>query len=88
VASSWEISADGLTYTFHLRPEARWSNGDAVTAADFAFAWQRNLRPVTAAQYLNMLLHLKGAQAYCDALEAAAKNADSPPPPGRQVGGA
>ena len=74
VASSWEISADTLTYTFHLRSEARWSNGDPVTAADFAFAWQRNLRPVTAAQYLNMLLHLKGAQAYCDALEFEAKS--------------
>ncbi|MEI8197211.1 MAG: peptide ABC transporter substrate-binding protein [Phycisphaerae bacterium] len=73
VASSWEISPDTLTYTFHLRPNARWSNGDPVTAFDFAFAWQRNLRPVTAAQYLNMLLHIQGAQAYYDALEAAAK---------------
>src|SRR3954468_19929495 len=35
VAQNWDISADGLVYTFHLRPEARWSNGRALTATDF-----------------------------------------------------
>lgn len=44
VAESWDISADGLVYTFHLR-DSKWSNGDAVTANDFAFAWQRVLDP-------------------------------------------
>lgn len=68
VAQSWDISADRLTYTFHLRPEARWSNGDPVTAGDFVFAWQRNLRPATAAEYLNMLLVLQGAKTYYEAL--------------------
>ena len=37
-AERWDVSADGLVYTFHLRPTARWSNGDPVTARDFAFA--------------------------------------------------
>lgn len=60
-AQAWDISADGRNYTFHLRPEARWSNGDAVTAHDFIRAWQlalttndvqwgRNL-PVVRASY-------------------------------------
>jgi oligopeptide transport system substrate-binding protein len=50
-ASRWEISADGLTYTFFIRPEARWSNGDPVTAADFVFGLQRLVDPATAAFY-------------------------------------
>jgi oligopeptide transport system substrate-binding protein len=50
-AESWEISADGLTYTFLIRPEARWSNGDPVTAADFVFGLQRLVDPATAAFY-------------------------------------
>ena len=50
-AESWEISADGLTYTFRIRPEARWSNGDPVTAADFVFGLQRLVDPATAAFY-------------------------------------
>jgi oligopeptide transport system substrate-binding protein len=50
-AERWEISADGLTYTFFIRPEARWSNGDPVTAADFVFGLQRLVDPATAAFY-------------------------------------
>ena len=50
-AASWEIAADGLSYTFHIRPEARWSNGDPVTAADFVFGLQRLVDPATAAFY-------------------------------------
>lgn len=50
-AEGWEISADGLTYTFSIRPEARWSNGDPVTAADFVFGLQRLVDPATAAFY-------------------------------------
>ncbi|UQS82243.1 peptide ABC transporter substrate-binding protein [Bombilactobacillus folatiphilus] len=44
-------STDGLTYTFSLRPEAKWSNGDPVTAKDFVFAWQRTVNPKTKSQY-------------------------------------
>ena len=44
-AASWDVSPDGLIYTFHLRPEGRWSNGDPVTAADFAYSFRRILTP-------------------------------------------
>lgn len=44
VAKSWQVSADNLTYTFHLREDARWSNGDIVTAVDFVFTFQRLFR--------------------------------------------
>ncbi len=51
VASAWEASADGRTYTFHLRPEARWSSGEPVTAPDFVAAFQRLVDPATASAY-------------------------------------
>ncbi len=51
VARSWETSADGLTWIFHLRPEARWSNGAPLTAADFVYGWRRTVDPKTAASY-------------------------------------
>jgi oligopeptide transport system substrate-binding protein len=51
VAASWDVSADGLTWTFHLRPEARWSNGAPLTAADFVYAWRRTVDPKTGASY-------------------------------------
>src|ERR1700683_1285355 len=55
VATRWEASADGLTYTFHLRPEARWSNGDRVVAADFLAALRRLVDPATASQYAQVV---------------------------------
>ena len=64
VAESWEVSSDGLVYTFHLRPNARWSNGDPVTAHDFAFAFQRILRPKFGAPYAYMLWPIKNAEAF------------------------
>jgi len=63
VAESWEISDDGLVYTFHLRPAAKWSNGDPVTANDFVFAFRRLQDPKTAAPYANMHFVIKGAEA-------------------------
>lgn len=51
VASSWETSADGLIWTFHLRPDARWSNGEPLTAEDFVYGWRRTVDPRTAASY-------------------------------------
>ena len=45
VAERWESSADGLTWTFHLRHNALWSNGDKVTARDFVYAWRRVVDP-------------------------------------------
>ncbi len=55
VAESYDISEDGLTYTFHLRADANWSNGDPVTANDFVFAWQRAVDPEIASEYSYML---------------------------------
>lgn len=63
-AASWDVSPDGLSYTFHLRPEAKWSNGDPVTAGDFAFAFQRILTPALASDYSYMLYPIKNAEAY------------------------
>ena len=48
VATSWVVSEDRLTYTFFLRDDALWSNGERVTAGDFVFAWRRLVDPVTA----------------------------------------
>ncbi len=64
VAVRWEISADLLTYTFHLRPEARWSNGQPVTAAAFVASWRRALTPYIAADNAGMLYVLQGAEAF------------------------
>ncbi len=50
VASSWETSPDGKTWVFHLRSNARWSNGNPVTAADFVYAWRREVNPATGAE--------------------------------------
>ena len=55
IAESYDLSDDGLTYTFHLRSDAKWSNGTPVTAADFVFAWQRAVDPAVAAEYAYML---------------------------------
>jgi oligopeptide transport system substrate-binding protein len=63
-AESWAVSDDGLVYTFKLRPEAEWSNGDPVTAEDFAFAYQRMLSPQLGSPYAYMLHLLKNGRAY------------------------
>lgn len=55
IAESYDLSEDGLTYTFHLREDANWSNGTPVTAADFVFAWQRAVDPAVASEYSYML---------------------------------
>jgi oligopeptide transport system substrate-binding protein len=64
VATHWEVSEDGKTYVFHLRPDAKWSNGDPVTAEDFVFSFRRILSPKLAAEYAYMLHILKNAKAY------------------------
>lgn len=62
VANRWETSTDGLTWTFHLRPEARWSNGDPVVAEDFAYAFRRILSPALGAEYRDQFFCLKNAE--------------------------
>jgi oligopeptide transport system substrate-binding protein len=64
VAESWDLSNNGKTYTFHLRANAKWSNGDPVTAKDFARSWERALLPETASEYAYLLYHVKNAQAF------------------------
>lgn len=64
VAERWEISADQLTYTFHLRANARWSDGTPVTAADFVASWRRILTPALAAENASLLYVIQGAQAF------------------------
>ncbi|PRT43373.1 peptide ABC transporter substrate-binding protein [Bacillus wiedmannii] len=62
VAKSFKRSEDGKKYTFDLRKDAKWSNGDSVTANDFMFAWKRAIKPETASQYAYMLFHVKNAK--------------------------
>jgi len=62
-AESWQVSADGLRYTFRLRPALRWSDGTALTAQDFAWGWQRSLQPATASARATRLYVLRGARA-------------------------
>lgn len=55
LAADTQISEDGLSYTFKIRDDAKWSNGDPVTAQDFVFAWQRAVDPKVASEYAYML---------------------------------
>ncbi|MBX9875102.1 MAG: peptide ABC transporter substrate-binding protein [Beijerinckiaceae bacterium] len=84
VASSWEISPDSRTYTFHLRPEARWSNGSPVTSRDFRETWRRACTVDAAGDYIGLFKLIKGVGAYCDwregALKAFAEDPATPPP--------
>ena len=64
VAERWEIAPDGLTYTFHLRANAKWSNGDPVTASDFVRSYQRILTPALGAEYAYKFYAVVGAQDY------------------------
>ena len=63
-AERWEMSPDGLLYTFHLRANAKWSNGDPVTAQDFLFAYERMLSPALASEYAYMLYPVENAEAF------------------------
>lgn len=64
VAEKWDVSKDGLTYTFHLRKNAKWSDGKPVVASDFEYAWKRALDPKTASDYAYQLYYLKNGEAY------------------------
>lgn len=63
-ADRWEMSSDGLTYTFHIREDAKWSDGEPVTAKDFEFAWLRVLDPETNATNVSLLEPIKNAMNY------------------------
>jgi oligopeptide transport system substrate-binding protein len=61
VATSWETSVDGKTWTFYLRNNARWSNGQPVTANDFVYAWRREVDPATGSEYAQALTPLENS---------------------------
>jgi len=63
VAESWDIAADGKTYTFHLRQNARWSDGHPLTADDFTYAWRRLQDPALGAEYAYIMHMVRYAEA-------------------------
>ncbi|WP_337017181.1 peptide ABC transporter substrate-binding protein [Oceanobacillus massiliensis] len=63
-AEDWDISEDGLTYTFHIREDANWSNGDPVVAEDFVYAWKYMLDPETASAAAFLGYFIKGGEAF------------------------
>lgn len=63
-AKSWEISADGKHYVFHLRDDVKWSDGKPLKARDFEYAWQRMLNPATGAPYAFFLYDIENAYEY------------------------
>ncbi|VWL85676.1 peptide ABC transporter substrate-binding protein [Oceanivirga miroungae] len=64
LVKDYSTSEDGKTWTFHLKDNIKWSNGDEITANDFKFSWLRVLNPETAAEYAYMLYYIDGAEAY------------------------
>jgi oligopeptide transport system substrate-binding protein len=66
VAERWEISPDGKHYTFHLRANAKWNNGDPVTAHDFVWSWLRAMREPEC-EYRYQFYYIVGAEAYGEA---------------------
>jgi oligopeptide transport system substrate-binding protein len=62
VAEKWSLSADGTVYTFNLRANAKWSNGDPVTAEDFVYSFRRALDPKTASKYAFILFPIKNGE--------------------------
>ncbi len=67
VADRWEISDDRLTYTFHIRDSARWSDGTPITAEDFCYSLRRILDPRTQAQYSYQAWYIKNSRKYASA---------------------
>ncbi len=62
IAESWDISEDGLTYTFHLR-DAKWSDGEPLTAEDYEYSWKRLVNPETASPYSFIGTYIKNGAA-------------------------
>ena len=63
VAESWENTPDFKTWTFHLRKDAKWSNGEPVTAADYVFGWQRTVSAETGSEYAYLFAPVTNAEA-------------------------
>lgn len=76
-AESVDVSKDGLKYTFHLRKNAKWSDGKPVTAEQYVYSWKRIINPATGADYMTLLaeLNVKGAQEIVDVSDDLSKSA-------------
>lgn len=68
-AASYQVSPDGLTYTFHLRPDGRFADGRPVTAASFVTAWRRIIDPRTASPHADLYASIVAGGAYAEALD-------------------
>src|SRR5438309_8048895 len=64
IAERWEANNDSSEFVFHLRQNARWSNGDAITANDFVYTFRRGVSPELASQNAYLAYYIKYAQAY------------------------
>lgn len=64
IAEKWESNADGSVWTFTIRKDSKWSNGDPVTAKDFEYSWKRQLNPETEAPYAAFLYDLKNGEGF------------------------
>ncbi len=81
MAERWEVSEDGRTYTFHIRKNARWSNGDPLTAEDFVYSWRRFLDPAMPAKYAQLLwLVVKGRDFFDGKVPSAEVGIRAPEP--------
>lgn len=79
VAERWESSADGLEWVFHLRSDAKWSNGEPVKPSDFVFSWRRGLLPDLASDYFNFFAFIRGGREFFDwRNDALARYAERP----------
>jgi oligopeptide transport system substrate-binding protein len=87
VAESWDVSPDGTLYTFHLRADAKWSNGAPVTAGDFVYAWRRAILPDTASDYFKLFQMVAGAQEFYE-WRSKALDGFKPGEPGKDGPGA
>lgn len=63
VAESWDISDDGTVYTFHINKDAKWSDGQAITANDFDYSWRRALDPTNVMKSVNYMFYIKNSEA-------------------------
>lgn len=82
VATRWESSAGGRVWTFHLREDARWSNGDAVTAQDFVRSWRRTLRLADRAPHAKLLDNIEGAQSVLQTVAPGSQREEAARPAG------
>jgi oligopeptide transport system substrate-binding protein len=81
VANRWEETESGRVWTFHLRPDAHWTNGDPVTAQDFVRSWARSLRLGERAPHSKLLSNIEGAHAVAQAYSPQTQNAAKPSTP-------